>query len=221
MKPRTKLFAVILLGAVLFGSCAGADASIVIRRDGSGTIALEYRIARALESLGKLDGNERWLPVPVGSADFERTAARVPGLTLQSFSSKQTEQDIICQVKLNFANIEALASFLDASGQRAVLSRNGERTGLILSLGGYRAEPAANTGTELLSLASAVTEGYGLGLLFALPATVSCRALDTLGTGKTSPPTGTLKVQGSNVDYAASIADILASAEPVILEILW
>jgi hypothetical protein len=216
-KVRTKLFAVLLFSAVLLNSCAGADASIVIRRDGSGTIALEYRIARVLESLGKLDGNERWLPIPVGSADFERTVARVPGLTLNSFSSKQTERDIICQVKLNFANIEALASFMDASGQRAVPVRNGERTGLILSFGGYR----TNTDTELLALASSVTEGYGLGLRFALPAEASCRVLDTFGTGKAAPPAGTLNVQGSQVDYTASMADILGSAEPVILEILW
>jgi hypothetical protein len=200
---------------VLFTSCAGAEAAIVIRRDGSGTIALEYRIARALESLGKLDGNERWPPVPVGKADFERSAARVPGLTVSSFSSKQTERDIICQVKLNFTNLEALASFLDASGRRAILVRDGGRTGLTLSFGGY----GKNIDTDLLTLASAVTEGYTLGLRFALPAEASCRVLDTKGT-RTSPP-GTLKVQGRQVDYAASMADIVASAEPVILEILW
>jgi hypothetical protein len=214
---RITLILVLLFTAVLFGSCAGADAAIVIRRDGSGTIALEYRVARALESLGKLDGNERWLPVPVGQADFERTVARVPGLSLNSFSSKQTERDNICQVKLNFANLEALASFLDASGQRVLLVRDGDRTALTLSFGGYRAVPDP----ELIALSSAITEGYGLGLRFSLPAPVSCRVLDTLGTGKTAPPAGTLRVQGSNVDYAAPMADILAAAEPVILEILW
>jgi hypothetical protein len=170
-----------------------------------------------LESLGKLDGNERWPPVPVGKADFERSAGRVPGLTVSSFSSKQTERDIIYQVKLNFTNLEALASFLDASGQRAALVREGGRTGLTLSFGGY----GKDTDADLLTLASAVTQGYALGLRFALPADASCRVLDTQGAERTSPPAGTLKVQGRQVDYAASMPDIAASAEPVILEILW
>jgi hypothetical protein len=216
-KKKTMALAAVLLCAVLFVSCAGAEASIVVRRDGSGTIALEYRSARALESLGKLDGNERWLPVPVGKADFERSAARVPGLTVASFSSKQTERDIICRVKLNFTNLEALASFLDASGRRAMLVREGGRTGLTLSFGGY----GTNNDPNLLTLASVVTEGYALGLRFTLPAEASCRVLDARGTGRADPPAGTLKVQGRQVDYASSMTDILASAEPIILEILW
>jgi hypothetical protein len=215
---RGMAFAVFLLfGAVLFGSCAGVTANIVIRRDGSGTVTLEYRIAQALESLGKLDGNERWLPVPVGKADFERSAARVPGLTVVSFSSKQTVRDTICQVKMNFASLDALASFLDASGQRVTLVRDGGRTGLTLSVGGY----GINADTDLLALVPVVTEGYALEFQFSLPAGASCRVLDVLGAAKTAPPAGALQVRGSQVEYAVPLADILASAEPVILEILW
>jgi hypothetical protein len=209
--------AFLLSGAVLFSSCAGAAADIVIRRDGSGTVALEYHIARALESLGKLDGNERWLPVPVGRADFERSIARVPGLTVISFSSKQTDRDIICQVRLNFATLRALVSFLDVSGQLVTLVQEGGRTGLTLSVGGY----SINTGADLLTLASTVTDGYALKFQFSLPAEASCRVLDVLGAAKAAPPAGTLRVQGSRVEYAVPLADILASAEPVILEIFW
>ncbi|GHT76702.1 hypothetical protein FACS1894124_8630 [Spirochaetia bacterium] len=83
----------VLITGVL-GSCIGMSADITIRRNGSGVLALEYRMSRELESLGKLDGNERWLPIPVGKADFERTTDRIPGLALKSFSSKTTDKTL-------------------------------------------------------------------------------------------------------------------------------
>jgi hypothetical protein len=81
---KAQVFFVVLLLASLC-SCIGVKADITINADGSGKLALEYRVSNMVEALGKLDGNERWQTVPLGRADFERTLARLPKLRLSSF----------------------------------------------------------------------------------------------------------------------------------------
>ena len=80
-----KLTLLLCLSAVVLNSCLGVSADITIKADGSGKIALEYRVSQALESLGKLDGNGP--AIPVGKADFERSVSRIPGLRLSDRKS--------------------------------------------------------------------------------------------------------------------------------------
>ncbi|MFP3041460.1 hypothetical protein LQZ19_06515 [Treponema primitia] len=207
----------LLLAAVLvFSSCVGAATEIVIRRDGSGTIAMEYRLSREFESLGKLDGNERWPPLPVGRADFERTVARVEGLSLRSFTTTTTEKDLISQAKLDFASLEALVRFLDASGQQAALTGEGGKNRLTL---GFKGAP--DTDPQLLALVSTLMEGYSMDFNFTLPTDAELHILDGHGGVLTSPPVGIVRVQGTKVGFSSPMADLLSSSEAVNLEILW
>jgi hypothetical protein len=215
-RPGGAALAIALITAFVFSSCLGIASDTVIRRDGSGTMTLEYRISRELESLGKLDGNERWLPLPAGKADLDRTAARIEGLTLSSFSTKTTEQDIINKAKLDFTNLNALVRFLDGTGQRAVLVREGEKTGLTLSFGG-------SSGTidgDLLTLASAALKPYSLEFGLTLPGEPVLRILDGNGGVLDMPHAGTLSVRGTRVAFSSPMADLLSST-PVTLELLW
>ncbi|WP_010256656.1 hypothetical protein [Treponema primitia] len=206
----------LLAAALVFSSCVGVATDIVIHRDGSGTIAMEYRLSREFESLGKLDGNERWPPLPVGKADFERTVARVEGLSLRSFTTKTTEQDVISQAKLDFTSLEALVRFLDASGQRATLTRDGGKNRLTLGFNG-----APGTEPELLALVSALMEGYSLNFSLTLPANAELHILDGHGGVLTSPPVGIVSVQGTKAGFSSPMADLLSSSQAVNLEILW
>jgi hypothetical protein len=209
----------LLFAALLFSSCVGASMEIVLRQDGSGTIALEYRLSRELESLGKLDGNENWPPIPVGKADFERSAARIEGLSLRSFSERASAADRVYQAKFDFSSLEALVMFLDSSGQRASLSREEGRNRLVLSFndsaGRFDADP------ELLELAAAAFEGYALDFSIALPRAPELRMPNGSGGFAESPPAGTALAQGSRVSFSAAMADLLAAQRPAELEILW
>jgi hypothetical protein len=206
-----------LVTAFFFSSCIGTATEIVIRRDGSGTIALEYRISREFESLGKLDGNEGWPPLPVGKADLERTAARVKGLSLRSFTTETTGEDVINRIKLDFAGLEALVYFLDASGQQAFLGREGERNSLTLSFDSF----PAGTDPELLSLVSSAMEGYSLDFSLTLPANAELRIRDGNGGLLESPPAGSAAVEGTRVRFSSPMAELFTSGRPVNLEILW
>ncbi|MDR2078448.1 MAG: hypothetical protein LBP74_01855, partial [Treponema sp.] len=149
-------------------------------------------------------------------ADFERTAARVDGLSLRSFTTKTTEKDVIYQIKLDFADPEALVYFLDASGQGASLGREGEKNRLTLSFNSF-----PGTDPELLALASSVLEGYSLDFSLTLPVNAELRIPDQNGGVPGSPPAGSASVQGTVVSFSSPMAELFTAARPVSLEILW
>jgi hypothetical protein len=192
---------------------------IVLRPNGSGTIALEYRLSQSLESLGKLDGNEKWPVIPVGKADFERSAARIEGLSLRSFSEKTNATDKIFQAKFEFAAMDALLRFLDASGQRASLAREGGKNRLVLSFSGSSGPLDADR--ELLDLVASVFEGYALDFSITLPRPPELRVGDGRGGSAESPSAGTALVQGNRVSFSAPMAELLGAPQPVRFEILW
>ncbi|MDR2019368.1 MAG: hypothetical protein LBQ14_01225 [Treponema sp.] len=206
----------VLAALVLFASCIGIKSGIDIRGDESGTMTLEYRIARTLESMGKLDGNEKWLPVPVGRADFDRTAARIPGLRVAAFSSRVEGGDLVNRVKLEFAALDALTAFLDRGGQLAALHREPGGTRLVLVLGGGAAADPA-----LLELARASSETYSLDFSLTLPREGAFAFIDSTGRSLEGPPVGAVNIRGRTAAFSCPMGDLLASAEPVILEIRW
>ena len=214
-----RCFLPLILAAPLFlsilGSCVGISSEITLGRNGSGTIKLEYRLSRELESLGKLDGNEGRPPIPVGKTDFERTAARIPGLTLKSFNSAVDGADVVYRVTLNFADTDALLRFLDASGQKASLSReNGRnRFSLLLAAGGP-VEPG------LGNLVSSASAGYFLTMSFSLPAEAELTLMDGEG-GRLNPPQGWKLSGGGRPSFSAPIGEVLLFDGPLYLEIGW
>jgi hypothetical protein len=206
-----------ILSAVLLSSCIGLRADIAIRRDGSGTITLEYRISPALESLGKLDGNEGSPPLPVGRADFERTAARIEGLRLRSYSAGEMDGEKTVKAALDFSTPEALAAFLDGLGQGARLSQGEGKRRLSLTLGGG----LENRDREILDLIREIFQGYALDLTLTLPAGGTLRFLDRDGRPIDAPPAGSAVQEGRKFRFSSPLGDLLAAPEKVALEMNW
>jgi hypothetical protein len=198
-------------------ACLGIGSEITLRRDGSGTARLEYRLSRELESLGKLDGNAPWPPVPVGKADFERTAARIPGLALRSFASSAEGTDTVCRVTLDFAGAAALTRFLDAAGQGASLTRDGGRNLLALQIGGGRPAVSADLG----ELAALLSSGYSLDLAFSLPSPAELTLTGEAGRPLAAPPHWRIAAAGTRVSFSAPMGDLLLFDGPLFLEIRW
>ncbi|MDR1507550.1 MAG: hypothetical protein LBI67_10665 [Treponema sp.] len=197
---------------LLLSSCVGAGSGITVRSDGSGTLALEYRLAKDLESLGKLDGNERWLPVPAGRADLERTVNRVPGLALVSFSSKEDGKDIVYSARLNFNSPRALTAFLDASLEDVELDM--ERKRFVFTFLG-----AENPDGGFRDTVASSFSGYEFFLTLSMPAPVSVRWLDETGAEIQTPQTCLLK--GSTVTFTSPMADIVLLDRTQVMEISW
>lgn len=215
---RFPIFApVFICGLVILSSCIGIKAEISVRENGSGRISLEYRVSRTAESLGKLDGNERWQTVPAGKADFDRTLDRLPGMRMVSFSSKDDGKDMVNQVELEFTDMPSLISFLDAAGERAsfVQEKGKNRLSLILYPGVRGEDP------ELLSLVKEVSRTYDVTLSLSAPG----EAALTL-TGGQGRPLGSaegiqVQSQGKKASLSVNTGDLLASPEGLGAEFIW
>jgi hypothetical protein len=195
----------------------GVSAGISIRRDGSGTMNLEYRLSRTLETLGKLDGNARRQTVPVGRADFERTLERLPGLRLASFSSREDGTDLVNRAALEFTGLEALIPFLAGAGQGASFREDGEtlRLSLILYPGAENADP------ELLSLVREVSRPYTTALDFSGPGDAELTLTRGDGGPLATPDWVRVQNRGKKVSLSANTGDLLSSAEGLGVEISW
>jgi len=198
----------ILIFLVLLNSCLGAAADIVLRADGSGSIALEYRVSPMLESIGRLDGNAHQPAIPIGKTDFERTIARIPNLSIKSFSVK----DHVTKVTLSFKDTAALLAFLDSSGTRASLTQTDGTTKLRLVL----TDPVTTPVDEhLLSLLKEVSAGYELGISFTTPRPATLEVIPP------STPTKKLITKGKKVSFAIEMGELVALRDGLALEIIW
>jgi hypothetical protein len=157
-----------------------------------------------------------WPTIPVGKADFERTAARLPGLRVVSFSSKTDGERVINRVKLEFSEPQALAGFLDAGGQGARFSREDGKNRLILRLG----SAGGQGDSELAELIAAVSQGYALDLEFELPGRGELLIFDGNGRQLDVPPAGSTGIRGRKLRFSAPMADFLSAPE-FTLEIRW
>jgi len=208
---KTKLLPA-CLAALVFSSCIGISADITINADGSGKIDLEYRVSQSLESIGRLDGNENKPAVPVGKTDFERTIARIPGLKLSKYTSKDVPNasggsDLVTKATLDFASTAALLAFLGSEG---TLTQEGAGSLLRLTI----LEPSKVSNSELLSLLRENSEGYDFSISFSLPRNASIEMVPSV-------PAAKLISKGKKVSFSISMGDLLSLKEGLVLEIRW
>jgi len=203
------------LAAVVFSSCLGVSADITIKADGSGKLALTYRVSQALESIGRLDGNEKMPAVPVSKLDFERTVSRIPGLKLSKYGSKNVRNssggsDLVTNVILDFKDTTALLSFLDSTGSRATLVQEGQGALLRLTF----LEPSGGiTNPDVLALLQEVSGAYELDITLNLPRNA------TLTTIPASIPAAKVISSGKKVSFSISMGELLGMKEGLALEI--
>jgi hypothetical protein len=209
-KPFLAAFCVIFL----LSSCIGVQSEINLAKDGSGTVKLEYRVAKDLAELGKLDGNERWLPLPAGRADMERTAARIPGLTLKSCSEKDDGKDIVISASLAFADTGALAAFFDASGKAFTVTGTAGSGVIRLRFPGGRV-----MSDEVKNGLQAALSGYTFKLSFTLPADASAAWFDESGQAASGGLPGDITVNGKTAQFEASMEDVVFLRAARVMEI--
>jgi hypothetical protein len=204
---------------ILMNSCLGVEADISLHADGSGKIALEYRVSQMLESLGRLDGNEHWPSVPVGRADFERTVARIQGLRLVSFSSKEAPsvsgilggKDLVTKVSLEFKNSDALLAYWGSTGTRTSLIQRDGKSILRLAL----MDPFTDTiDSDLLSLLKEISAGYEISFSLSAPQNATLSFNPSITAAR-------VVTQGKKVSFAVGMGDLLDLKDGLTVEISW
>jgi len=201
-------YCLFFVSLVLMNSCLGVSADIVMRADGSGTIALEYHVSQMLEAMGRLDGNENRPAIPVGKVDFERSVARIPGLSLKSFSVK----DLVTKATLEFKDAAALLAFLDSAGSHASLDQSGGKNTLRLVMLDKTSDVID---ADLISLLREISAGYEMSINFTAPKEASLSVIPS------SVPTTRLVPKGKKVSFAIGTGELVSLREGLALEIVW
>jgi hypothetical protein len=148
--------------------------------------------------MGQMDGNERWLPVPVGKADFERSMDRLPGMKLLSCTEKADNKDIIVEASLSFDSMDALLRFLNGlspvnSPAKAVYSDDNGTARLSLNLGGGG---TVSWNPDFKALMETVCKGYAVHVSL-------------------TPPNGTPQV------HESTLANVIFAGTPMKFDYEW
>jgi hypothetical protein len=212
-KPLTVVCSVLLL----FCSCLGVSVDITLNQNGSGTVTLEYQISKSLDALGKLDGNERWNTIPAGKADFERTMNRLPGMKMTSFSSKENENDLIINTKMEFEDLNSLMHFLDASGLRSSFSGDARSGHIFLTLNEARAESTPG----LDKLISEISESYSVKFSMNLPKEGSVKLTNNKGISLTDIPGSVINSSGRKISCSLPLYSVLSASDGINVEFQW
>jgi hypothetical protein len=199
---KKRLLPVFVLPLFLFlNSCIGLSMDIQMRANGSGKIAMEYRISEMAETIGRLDGNERWQIIPVGRADWERTIERIDGMKIVSFSSRTRSQEVITNITLEYENTQALLKFLDPAGNRATLSSG--NLGIIIN-----ENIPSEINTDLIELMKQVSSGYKFAISFSADKNSTMTITDGAGREISPPPSAQIVSSGRKVSFSIDTAEI-------------
>jgi hypothetical protein len=211
-------YSFLLFSIITLNSCIGIVADIQMRKDGSVKAVLEYRFSRMGETIGKLDGNEKWPVIPVGREDWKRTEQRVEGMKVASFSSREDARDIINKVTLEFKNTESFLKFLDPTGKRASLITGEKSNKLHITL---NERPSSQMNSELLDLVWEVCGGYSFKIGLSAPKNAAIDFTD--GEGKQGMPPATEAGSSSGKKAAVSIdtAAIFTAEAGVGVDLIW
>jgi len=214
--PNILLFA---LCSLLFSisSCIGVSVDISLNQNGSGNVALEYQISKALDALGRLDGNERWNTIPVGRADFERTMDRLPGMKLTSFSSKEDRNDLIINAKMEFEDLNSLMSFIDTSGLRSSFSGDAHSGRIVLVLSDAKFKSTAALG----KLIAEISESYSVKTAMSFPNEGSAKITDNRGFSLDGIPGSVVYSSGKKVSCSFPLSSVLSATDGINIEFLW
>lgn len=221
---RAVLLLTVMLSALPLASCIDAYADIVLGRDGSGTITVEYVLSGEFAALGRQDGNSGRPPVPAGPADFRRAAARITGLRYHSGSMRERDGDVVCRARLDFDSPASLLAFLDGSG--ASTYRQTAETH-ILSLALTEALDASPSQAQALpssiqeDFAREAADGREVVIRFRFPSGGDLYLTDGEGRRVVAPPLWTVRASDGKAEFRAPLGDLITREGVLFLEAAW
>jgi hypothetical protein len=201
----------------MFTACLGLKTEIDIKRNGGGTINMEYRVANDILALGTLSGNENSPPIPIGKEDFERTFDRIPGIKMTSYSEKADGDNRLFLIKSEFNNLEALAGFLDSQGRQLTVERKGGKT--ILSIGFEIDDEGIDP--DFIPILPKIFEDYYMDFNITLPNNCEVSYLDGNGSVLSALPYGETTVSEKSVEFYSSMGELFTEGKSSTMVISW
>jgi hypothetical protein len=199
----------VLLGCslVMLCSCIGIDSTLAVKDDGSGTLALTYRVSHLVADVGLSSTGSSDVPLPLSRADFERSVQQAQGkVRLTRFSRTENPQDIVISVQLSFDSLGALAqmdAFRDA--HLALSGSGGQQTFTQV----IARAPAQAPGDQALRMYDALFSGYTMTFVVQAPKPIRAASL------------GTISADKRTVTWTAPVRDIVSAQSDLVLTVGW
>jgi hypothetical protein len=202
---------------LIFTACLGLKTEIDIKRNGGGTVNMEYRISNEILAMGTLSGNENSPPIPIGKEDFERTFDRIPGIKMTSYSEKTDGGDRLFLIKSEFDNLEALAGFLDSQGRQLTIERKDGKT--ILSVG-FEIDDE-DIDPDFIPILPIIFEDYYMDFKMTLPDNCEVSYLDGNGNALSALPYGETTVSEKGIEFYSSMGELFTEGKSSTVVINW
>ena len=194
--------ALAVVALLTFSSCVGIDAEARIDTEGSVDLTLRYEVSIAVDQIGKLGANERYLPLPIGQNDMILAVSRSGG-ELQSWSREDKNDRFVVNARISFPDTSAFAAFLDPSGRSVSFTETSTDRSLSIQLTDGRV-PADQ---ELARFIQTAFSDYNTSISLILPRV---------------PSTATnFVLDGSQASFTMSSSALYTSATPVNLVVEW
>ena len=207
---RAALLPLALVIAAALSSCMELDATLDIRADGAGLLALDYVLPDFAENLDSGGRARRYLPLPAERAGFEALVAGVPGLRLEAWerSALATGPNGVDRFRiaatLSFDSPAALAAFAAEAGG-----------------GGIRGGEAAGRGFDLvLSEGKGSMDGGFLAFLAAAFPEAACSFTVRLP-ARGASNRGAFDAAGTTLTWSVSLQEILTARDTLDWSVRW
>jgi hypothetical protein len=202
-----KIAALCIASVFLLAACVGIDSKLIIKSDGSGTLALSYRVSQLIVDLGDSTSDKGVMPLPLSRADFERSLEASKGkVRLTRFDRSENEKDVIVRAELSFDSLDSLAQV--AAFRDAALTAGAAGTRHTFSQLIARA-PAQPVSAETLRMIDSFFDGYDMTFAIEAPQPIQDNSLGTL-----SPDKKTLT-------YTTSIREMMRTKSDIVLRLDW
>jgi hypothetical protein len=203
---------------LLFGACFGIKSDIVIRSNGSGTIALEYRVSEYFSTLGAQGGNETSPPLPLSEEDFKNAADTIDGLKLTGYSNKKDGEDILYRITLEFENFGALVALMNGpqTGYFDYTEKNDKHILTVVYAPDLMGDD--NNMSELLPV---IFESYTYNFKMDFPSKCDVRFFNGGAQKIEKFPVGTTKIEARSFEFSSPMSDIVSLNESAGIEITW
>ncbi len=193
--------------AIALSGCLSVETEISLSDDGSGRMDMVYTIDREFYELGVFDNSDMALPIPVSEAEFREAVRLHEGLRLRRYRSREEENSIVIEVRLEFESVEALSAWYGGSeegGEAITLEAAGGRTvwhQLLYPGDGADGEIAEALGESL--------EGYALSYTLRPPREVVSATPGVVSSGR------------KEATISIGLDEIVRAVEPVFWDVRW
>jgi hypothetical protein len=196
-----------IIAAVLLSSCVGIDSRLTIHDNGSGTLALTYRVSQLVVNLGSPVDGKSVIPLPLSRADFDRSLGASNGqVRLTRFDRSEDQKDVTIRAELAFDSLDALGKLDAFRGADIRAAEDGGNFTYSQLIAKAPSEPITD---DSLRMVDAFFGGYELTFVVQAPRPVKTNTLGTLSDDKRV------------LTYRTSIKDLVRTKSDVVLSMSW